>query len=94
MKERTSGRQLTVRNRCGSALAQAEGVAAHKVRAGSVRVVQRVEEEWRAGREQVLDVLLQRVDLLAAGVFCDEAVIIDGVNISLLRDRIPEASAR
>ena len=86
-------KQRTVRNRSRRAFAQAEGVAAHKIRASGVRVVERVEEEGGAGREQVLDVLLQRVDLGARGVLCDKAVVVDGVDIPLFRNRVPETSA-
>ena len=83
-----------MRDRGGDAFAQAEGVTAHKISARGVRVVERVEEEGGAGGEQVLDVLLQRVDLSAGRIFCDEAVIVDGVDISLFRNRIAETSAR
>lgn len=52
----------------GCALPQAEGVPSHKVGAIAVGVVQGVEEVGGGRGEEVLDVLRQRVDLLAAGV--------------------------
>lgn len=48
----------------GHALPQAEGVATHKVSALPVRVVQAVEVVGGGGRQQVLQVLLQGVDVL------------------------------
>jgi ribosomal protein L13E len=50
------------------ALPEAERVAAHEVGARRVGVVEGVEEERRGRAEQVLDVLRQRVDVLARGV--------------------------
>jgi hypothetical protein len=50
----------------GHALPQAERVAPHKVSALPVGVIQGVEEVGRGGRQQVLQVLLQGVDVLWA----------------------------
>ena len=75
---------LTVRHCCGGALPPGEGVAAHEVGALGKGVVQGVEEARRGGREQVADVLLQRVDALPAGRLGDKAVVVYGVDIPLL----------
>lgn len=50
------------------ALPEAEGVPTHKVSTLTVGVVQRVEEERGGWAEEVLDVLLKSVDVLASWV--------------------------
>ena len=84
---------LTVGDCRGDALTQTEWVPPDEIGAGRIRIVQRVEEKRRAGRKQVVNVLLQRVDLRARRVLGNEAVVVDGVHISFLRDRVAEASA-
>ena len=78
VQERGAG---TMGDGSGHALAHGEGVAAHKVCPGRIGVVQCVEEERRGGREQVPDVLLQRVDVLARRILRHKAVVVDGVDI-------------
>lgn len=60
----------------GHSLPQAEGVPADKVCALAVGIIERVEEVGRRGCQQVPDVLLQHVDILARGILGHKAVII------------------
>jgi hypothetical protein len=55
----------------GGALPEAEGVSTDEVGAFAVGVVQGVEEERGGRAEQVLDVLLKSVDVLAGWVLGD-----------------------
>lgn len=75
---------ITMRDCCGRALPPRKGVAPHKVSALCKGVVQGIEEARRGGREQVADVLLQGIDVLATGRLCHEAVVIYGVDVLLL----------
>ena len=78
---------------CRGPFPHAERIPTDKVGAWSVWVVQGVEKEWCGGSQQVLDVLFQRVDVLATGCLSDEAVVVNCVNVFLARDCITETSA-
>ncbi|PKI55359.1 hypothetical protein CRG98_024269, partial [Punica granatum] len=52
-------------------LTEAEGVSSDKVRPISKRVIEGVEEEGRGRGEEVLDVLLERIDGLARWIVCN-----------------------
>ena len=68
----------------GRALPPREGVATHKVCTVGEGVIEGVEEARRGGREQVADVLLQRIDAVPARRLGHEAVVVYGVDVPLL----------
>ena len=86
-------KSLTMRYSSGSSFPHAERIATYKVRPRGVWVIQSVEKEWCGGSQQVFDVLLKGVDVLAAGSFGDEAVIVDGVNVLFARHGVAKTSA-
>ena len=73
-----------MRHCSGRALPPREGVAAHKVCAVGEGVVEGVEEARRGGREQVADVLLQRIDAVPARRLGHKAVVVYRVDVPLL----------
>ena len=52
---------------CGGSFPEAEGIPSHKVGPFSVGVIKSVEEEGCRWGEEVFDVLLQSIDVLARG---------------------------
>ncbi len=86
-------RGLTVGDRSWNSLSQAERIAPHKVSSLSEWVIQSVEEVWSRGRQQVLDVLLQSVNVVAFRGFGHEAVVVDRVDILFLGHGIAKAAA-
>lgn len=77
----------------GDTLPEGEGVASDKVGALAVGVVEGVEKVGGGGCEEVPDVLLEDVDVLALGVLGHKAVVVDGEDVLLLGDHEAKAAA-
>ena len=75
-----------MRHSSGSPLSPGEGVAAHEVCTLRKGIVECVEEQRCRGGEQVTDVLLQSIYTLTTGSFGHKAVVINGVDVFLLRN--------
>lgn len=59
----------SMRNSCWSTLTHAERVATDEICTFSVWIIQCVEEVWSGWAQEVLDVLLKCIDILARWVF-------------------------
>lgn len=77
----------------GLALTHGEGVPTNEVCALAVGIVESVEEIGGGRGEEVANVLLEGVDVMARRILGDEAVIVDGVDVLFLGYHVPKAPA-
>lgn len=82
-----------MRYSCGHAFSEREGVAAHEVGTLSIGIIECVEKEGGRRGQKVAYVLLECIYLFARRLGGDEAVVVYGVDVPLLRDlQSPQAN--